>query len=62
MLTLENMAALALHLGLIMYALFGGADFGGGIWTALASGPVPGNSGTASFWPLARSGKPITFG
>lgn len=22
-----------------MYALFGGADFGGGIWTALASGP-----------------------
>lgn len=39
MLTLENMAALALHLGLVMYALFGGADFGGGIWTALASGP-----------------------
>ncbi|WP_243369794.1 cytochrome d ubiquinol oxidase subunit II [Geotalea sp. SG265] len=39
MLTLENLAALALHLGLVMYALFGGADFGGGIWTALASGP-----------------------
>lgn len=39
MLTLENLAALALNLGLVLYALFGGADFGGGIWTALASGP-----------------------
>jgi cytochrome d ubiquinol oxidase subunit II len=36
---LENLAAAALLLGLIMYAAFGGADFGGGIWTALASGP-----------------------
>jgi len=36
---LENLAAAALLLGLIMYADFGGADFGGGIWTALASGP-----------------------
>lgn len=39
MLTPENLAALVLHLGLVMYALFGGADFGGGIWTAFASGP-----------------------
>jgi cytochrome bd ubiquinol oxidase subunit II len=37
--TLENLAGGAVHLGLVMYALFGGADFGGGIWTALASGP-----------------------
>src|SRR5512140_2726559 len=37
--TLENLAAGAVHLGLVMYAVFGGADFGGGIWTALASGP-----------------------
>lgn len=30
---------LVLALGFLMYALFGGADFGGGIWTALAFGP-----------------------
>ena len=35
----ENLSAAALLLGLVMYALFGGADFGGGIWTVLASGP-----------------------
>ena len=39
MTTLENLAALVLLFGLIMYAAFAGADFGGGIWTALASGP-----------------------
>ena len=39
MLTLENLAAGAVLLGLVMYAVFGGADFGGGIWTVLASGP-----------------------
>jgi cytochrome d ubiquinol oxidase subunit II len=37
--TLELAAAAVLLLGLIMYATFGGADFGGGIWNALASGP-----------------------
>ena len=37
--TLENLAPGAVLLGLVMYAVFGGADFGGGIWTALASGP-----------------------
>jgi cytochrome bd ubiquinol oxidase subunit II len=37
--TLENLAAGTVLLGLVMYAVFGGADFGGGIWTALASGP-----------------------
>jgi cytochrome bd ubiquinol oxidase subunit II len=35
----ELLCALALAAGLVMYALFGGADFGGGIWTAFASGP-----------------------
>lgn len=39
MLSAENVAAAVLLLGLIVYAVFGGADFGGGIWTALASGP-----------------------
>lgn len=37
--TLEVPAAFILLIGLVMYAVFGGADFGGGIWTALASGP-----------------------
>lgn len=39
MFSLEAYAAAIVLLGLIMYALFGGADFGGGIWTAFASGP-----------------------
>ena len=34
-----TLSALVLAAGLVMYALFGGADFGGGIWTALAFGP-----------------------
>jgi cytochrome bd ubiquinol oxidase subunit II len=37
--TLADLAAGIVILGLVMYACFGGADFGGGIWTALASGP-----------------------
>jgi cytochrome d ubiquinol oxidase subunit II len=36
---LENLAAGVVYLGLVLYAVFGGADFGGGIWIALASGP-----------------------
>lgn len=36
---LEDIAAGVVLLGLIAYAVFGGADFGGGVWTALASGP-----------------------
>lgn len=35
----ETMAAGVLFAALVLYALFGGADFGGGIWTALAWGP-----------------------
>ena len=31
--------AAAAVLGLIVYALLGGADFGGGVWDLLASGP-----------------------
>ena len=34
----ELSAAVAL-VGLIAYAIFGGADFGGGVWDALATGP-----------------------
>jgi cytochrome d ubiquinol oxidase subunit II len=36
---LEDLAAAVVVLGMIGYAIFGGADFGGGIWTGLASGP-----------------------
>lgn len=36
---LESLAVLVLLLGLVLYAVFAGADFGGGIWTAFASGP-----------------------
>jgi cytochrome d ubiquinol oxidase subunit II len=39
MITSVNLSAAVLFLGLVMYAVFGGADFGGGIWTALSSGP-----------------------
>jgi len=35
----EDVAAGVVLLGLIAYAMFGGADFGGGVWTALAGGP-----------------------
>lgn len=36
---LEDLAAGVVLLGIIAYAMFGGADFGGGVWTGLASGP-----------------------
>ena len=36
---LENLSALLVLTGMIMYAASAGADFGGGLWTALASGP-----------------------
>ncbi len=37
--SLEIAAAGVVLVGLIAYAIFGGADFGGGVWAALASGP-----------------------
>jgi cytochrome bd ubiquinol oxidase subunit II len=38
-LTLEFLCGAVLLAGVILYALFGGADFGGGIWDLLARGP-----------------------
>jgi cytochrome d ubiquinol oxidase subunit II len=35
----EELAAAVAVVALIAYAVFGGADFGGGVWTLLASGP-----------------------
>jgi len=37
--SLDVLAAGVVLVGLIAYAMFGGADFGGGVWTALSSGP-----------------------
>ena len=37
--TLADLAACAALLGVVTYAVLGGADFGGGVWDALASGP-----------------------
>ncbi|MDA8086290.1 MAG: cytochrome d ubiquinol oxidase subunit II [Nitrospiraceae bacterium] len=37
--TPDEMGVLLVGLGLVMYAVSAGADFGGGVWTALASGP-----------------------
>ncbi len=36
---LETIVAIFILLSLIMYALMGGADFGGGVWDLLATGP-----------------------
>jgi cytochrome d ubiquinol oxidase subunit II len=36
---LESAVAICILLSLILYALMGGADFGGGIWDLLAAGP-----------------------
>lgn len=35
----EDIAVAVVLIGTVAYAIFGGADFGGGVWTALASGP-----------------------
>lgn len=37
--SLDVLAAAVVLVGLIAYAMFGGADFGGGVWIALAAGP-----------------------
>jgi cytochrome bd ubiquinol oxidase subunit II len=37
--TLENLLAVVTLASLILYALMGGADFGGGVWDTLALGP-----------------------
>jgi cytochrome d ubiquinol oxidase subunit II len=39
MMSLEGLAASVAVAGIVLYAVFGGADFGGGIWTLLGRGP-----------------------
>jgi cytochrome d ubiquinol oxidase subunit II len=46
---LEDLSVMVLLLGLVMYAIFAGADFGGGIWTAFASGPRAGEQRESLF-------------
>ena len=36
--TLANAVAVVLVVGVTMYAVFGGADFGAGLWSLLAGG------------------------
>ena len=48
---------------LVVYALLGGADFGGGIWDLLATGPRAPRA-AATWWsgPSGPSGRPTTSG
>ena len=46
---LEEIAAIVALTGVMAYAIFGGADFGGGIWSALASGPRAGQQRNALY-------------
>jgi len=48
-LVLEEIAAIVALSGVMAYAIFGGADFGGGIWSALASGPRAGQQRNALY-------------
>jgi cytochrome bd ubiquinol oxidase subunit II len=42
MLTVSNVVAAVLFAGVLLYAVFGGADFGGGFWDLTAGGAEPG--------------------
>jgi cytochrome d ubiquinol oxidase subunit II len=46
-LALQEIAAVVGLIGVAAYAIFGGADFGSGIWSALASGPRAGQQRNA---------------
>jgi cytochrome bd ubiquinol oxidase subunit II len=48
-LVLEKIAAIVALTGVMAYAIFGGADFGGGIWSALASGRRAGEQRNALY-------------
>ena len=46
---LQEIAAIVALTGVMAYAIFGGADFGSGIWSALASGPRAGGQRNALY-------------
>ena len=46
---LDKIAAVLVLVGVIAYAIFGGADFGGGVWSALAGGPRAGEQRSALY-------------
>jgi len=48
-LALQEIAAILALTGVIAYAIFGGADFGSGIWSALARGPRAGQQRNALY-------------
>ena len=52
---LELIVAICILLSLILYALMGGADFGGGMWDLLAVGPrVTASSRPIREWKALR--------
>ena len=55
--------AVILLIGVTMYAVFGGADFGAGLWSLLAGGAAA--AGVRAIWSTGRSGRsgrPTTCG
>ncbi len=53
---MSTLVAVVLFIGITAYAIFGGADFGAGIWDLLAGGTERGESATGDHRPLHRAG------
>ena len=52
-----------LWVGVTLYAVFGGADFGAGFWSLFAGGRERGKRARALIdWAIGRSGSPTTSG
>ena len=61
---MSTIAAVVLFIGILAYAIFGGADFGAGFWDLVAGGTAAGRSSPRGDRPLdrARCGRPTTSG
>ena len=59
---LELIVAIFILLSLIVYALMGGADFGGGMWDLLAAGPRASGKEKPSPTPSVPFGRPTMCG
>ena len=59
-----DVCAVILWVGVTLYAIFGGADFGAGVWDLLAGCGDRARPGARPDRPLdrARSGRPTTSG
>ena len=58
----DYFVAAILWSGIVIYACFAGADFGGGVWDLSARGRARRSSGAPSPAAWARSGRPTTSG